>query len=65
MAHLKLFEMPLLGYGGYVPFGLEVFAMVNFLLPLLRLGTLTLDEPHPRRRARTGADASPGTGLSA
>lgn len=38
-----VFEMPLLGYGGYFPFGLEVFTMVNFLLPLLKLGTLTLD----------------------
>jgi hypothetical protein len=38
-----IFEMPLLGYGGYLPFGLEVFTMVNFVLPLIRLGTLTLD----------------------
>lgn len=38
-----IFEMPLLGYGGYLPFGLEVFTMVNFLLPLVGLGTVTLD----------------------
>ncbi len=38
-----IFEMPLLGYGGYFPFGLEVFTMANFLLPLIGLGTLTLD----------------------
>ena len=25
---LRLFEMPLLGYGGYLPFGLEVFSLV-------------------------------------
>jgi hypothetical protein len=28
---LHIFEMPLLGYGGYVPFGLELFALRNFL----------------------------------
>jgi hypothetical protein len=27
----KLFEMPLLGYGGYLPFALEVFAVWSFL----------------------------------
>jgi hypothetical protein len=30
---LHLFEMPLLGYGGYVPFGLELYALKNFLWP--------------------------------
>ncbi len=29
-----LFEMPLLGYGGYLPFSLEIFAMVHFLFGL-------------------------------
>lgn len=38
-----VFEMPLLGYGGYLPFGLELFAMTNFVLPFLGLGTLTID----------------------
>ena len=28
---LHVFEMPLLGYGGYVPFGLELYSMKNFL----------------------------------
>jgi hypothetical protein len=28
---LHVFEMPLLGYGGYVPFGLELFVLRNFL----------------------------------
>ena len=28
-----VFEMPLLGYGGYVPFALELFALMNFLWP--------------------------------
>jgi hypothetical protein len=30
---LHIFEMPLLGYGGYIPFGLELFALKNFLWP--------------------------------
>jgi hypothetical protein len=30
---LHIFEMPLLGYGGYVPFALELFALKNFLWP--------------------------------
>jgi hypothetical protein len=28
---LHVFEMPLLGYGGYLPFGLELFAMYHFV----------------------------------
>ncbi len=37
---LHVFEMPLLGYGGYIPFALELFALWNLLTPrstLLRL----------------------------
>jgi hypothetical protein len=30
---LHVFEMPLLGYGGYIPFALELFALKNFLWP--------------------------------
>ncbi|MGA2863928.1 MAG: hypothetical protein ABSF95_05520 [Verrucomicrobiota bacterium] len=30
---LHLFEMPLLGYAGYIPFALELFALKNFLWP--------------------------------
>jgi hypothetical protein len=32
----KIFEMPLLGYIGYLPFALELFAMYQFVLLLLR-----------------------------
>jgi hypothetical protein len=28
---LRIFEMPLLGYGGYIPFALEIYALKNFL----------------------------------
>lgn len=37
---LHVFEMPVLGYGGYIPFGLEIFAfhaLVAVLAPQLRL----------------------------
>lgn len=30
---LHVFEMPLLGYGGYIPFALELYALRNFLWP--------------------------------
>jgi hypothetical protein len=30
---LHVFKMPLPGYGGYIPFGLELFALKNFLSP--------------------------------
>jgi hypothetical protein len=30
-AFLRIFEMPLLGYGGYIPFALELYALKNFL----------------------------------
>jgi hypothetical protein len=33
VAFLRIFEMPLLGYGGYIPFALELYALRNFLWP--------------------------------
>ena len=33
LGFLHVFEMPLLGYGGYVPFALELYALKNFLWP--------------------------------
>ncbi len=35
---LHIWEMPLLGYGGYLPFGLEVFVAYHFLMGLVRGG---------------------------
>ena len=32
----KVFEMPLLGYGGYLPFGLSLYAMYQFVLSLFK-----------------------------
>ena len=29
----RIFEMPLLGYGGYIPFALELYALKNFIWP--------------------------------
>jgi hypothetical protein len=43
----KLFEMPILGYGGYLPFALEVYAAVQLLtclVPFLPRGYLRFDE---------------------
>jgi hypothetical protein len=37
---LKVFEMPLAGYLGYLPFGLELFAMVAFLAPWVNIEVL-------------------------
>jgi hypothetical protein len=36
VSFLHIFEMPLLGYGGYLPFGLEVYALYNLITGLLR-----------------------------
>jgi hypothetical protein len=33
LGFLKIFEMPLLGYGGYIPFALELYALKNFVWP--------------------------------
>ena len=33
-----VFEMPLLGYGGYVPFGLETYVAYHFLSGVLGWG---------------------------
>jgi hypothetical protein len=32
----RVFEMPLLGYGGYMPFALELYALYNLVTGLLR-----------------------------
>ncbi len=36
LGFLKIFEMPILGYLGYMPFGLSLYAMYNFSLSLFR-----------------------------
>jgi len=33
---LRIFEMPALGYGGYLPFGIEVYALYNLITGVLR-----------------------------
>jgi hypothetical protein len=45
VGRLKIFEMPLLGYGGYLPFSLEIFALthlINRVIPLFPVGYLKL-----------------------
>jgi hypothetical protein len=34
VSFLHVFEMPLLGYGGYLPFGLELYALYNLVMSL-------------------------------
>jgi hypothetical protein len=33
----RIFEMPLLGYGGYLPFAMELFALYHLVVGLLGL----------------------------
>lgn len=46
-----IFEMPFLGWGGYLPFGLELFAMANFILPFLGVAPLAGRMAAMRERA--------------
>jgi hypothetical protein len=39
----KIFEMPLLGYGGYVPFAWELYALYHFVWGVLRRPALAFD----------------------
>ena len=51
----RIFEMPLLGYGGYFPFALETYAVVqliNNLLPLWTRDYLRFDQPGAARPGR-------------
>ncbi len=44
---LHIFEMPLLGYGGYIPFALELYAayhLVSALLPSGMVASLSIDQ---------------------
>ncbi len=52
-----IFEMPLFGYGGYLPFGLETFAVYHFvagILPVPSSGQL----PVAGRRQRSAITQS-------
>lgn len=45
---LRVFEMPILGYGGYLPFGLETYALAMLLNRLFHIwpsGYLRFDQP--------------------
>ena len=39
----KIFEMPFLGYGGYIPFAWELYALYHFIWGILRHPTLAFD----------------------
>jgi hypothetical protein len=53
-----IFEMPALGWGGYLPFGLELFALSNLVLPRLGLGYITIERFLPHDVAQSGKLAS-------
>jgi hypothetical protein len=58
----KIFEMPILGYGGYLPFALEIFSiaqLINWLVPLLPVGYLRLD-PYNRSESAVAAQVRDG-----
>jgi hypothetical protein len=48
---LHIFEMPLLGYSGYLPFGLELFAMATFVMPFLGFRTPVFESPASDRES--------------
>jgi hypothetical protein len=55
----KLFEMPLLGYGGYLPFALEVFAVWSLLQGVIGghgHGWLSFTRPGEPRAAEAAGD---------
>ena len=41
----KVFEMPLLGYLGYIPFAMELYAIYQFARGLARATGVTLRRP--------------------
>ncbi len=56
---LKLFEMPILGYGGYLPFALEVFAAWALLHGALLgrdRGWVRFTQPYERSEAARGGN---------
>lgn len=61
----KIFEMPLLGYGGYIPFAFEVYAAYHLLHRLLfrrRDTYLRIDASAPIPRGASSAPPLPGAG---
>ena len=59
---VRVFEMPLLGYAGYLPFGLEAYTAYHFLGSLFRRAPRTALQIGPSdstANSRTGADSFP------
>jgi hypothetical protein len=55
---LHIFEMPILGYGGYLPFGLETFAAYHFIAGILGWSTGALSPNDERKREDAYQSAS-------
>ncbi len=57
---VRVFEMPLLGYSGYLPFGLEVYATYHFmsgLVPRIPQVSLRMEVSIPETRRPSRAVA--------
>ena len=54
----RIFQMPLLGYGGYLPFGLETYAVFNFAVGLIGWSS---DARVPLCRDARGGEAAPAS----
>ena len=50
-----IFEMPLLGYGGYLPFSLELFALYHLVMGLLKREDGQNLKFHPEKKTEAGA----------
>jgi hypothetical protein len=67
----QLFEMPVLGYGGYLPFGLECLAVTQWLFPESYGDMMTLVSRRSRQARGETCDAGtqtigrPGVGVGA
>ena len=56
VGHPKLFEMPVLGYGGYLPFALELFALYNLAAWLVTRMAEAYVLPPGNSQARSGVE---------
>jgi hypothetical protein len=63
---LHIFEMPVLGYGGYLPFALELFALYNLVSGLLgdqRISYLRIVSQSEPAGPASSSSGSPGAGI--
>lgn len=61
----RVFEMPLLGYAGYLPFGLEVYALYYLMSGLVRWAPRSYLSFEPRKAQGTGGAGPMEAGIPA